>query len=141
MNNIKMLYFDRIDVFKGTDVNKTRYLSLLVFLNKGFKFQPYVCNRCHDLLMMSMNVTDIAILSINNTNYHCIITGISKSQTTKLLQSIDLTKKSGTYNYQEQFWCYKFIRNSNLINKIENYKLKKYIKIFESIYENRRKIY
>ena len=103
MNNIKMLYFDRIDVFKGTDVNKTRYLSLLVFLNKGFKFQPYVCNRCHDLLMMSMNVTDIAILSINNTNYHCIITGISKSQTTKLLQSIDLTKKSGTYNYQEQF--------------------------------------
>ena len=88
-----------------------------------------------------MNVTYIAILSIKNTNYHCIITGISKSETTKLLQSVDLTEKSGTYNYQEQFWCYKFIRNSNLINKIENYKLKKYIKIFENIYENRRNIY
>ena len=31
------------------------------FLNKGFKFQPGVCSRCHDLLMMCMNLSDIAI--------------------------------------------------------------------------------
>ena len=31
------------------------------FLNYSFKFQPNVCNRCHDLLMMSMNLSDIAI--------------------------------------------------------------------------------
>ena len=30
------------------------------FLNHGFKFQPNVCNRCHDLLMMSINLSDIA---------------------------------------------------------------------------------
>ena len=35
------------------------------FLNKGFKFQPNICNRCHDLLMMSMNLSYIAILNIN----------------------------------------------------------------------------
>ena len=37
MNNIKMLYYDRIDVSKIIDVNKTNeskehYLALLVFL-------------------------------------------------------------------------------------------------------------
>ena len=26
------------------------------FLNKGFKFQTYVCNRCHNLLMMPMSI-------------------------------------------------------------------------------------
>ena len=31
------------------------------FLNYSFKFQPNVCNRCHDLLMMSINLSDIAI--------------------------------------------------------------------------------
>ena len=36
MNNIKMLYFDRIDVSEGTHLNKTSaskvwYLSLFVF--------------------------------------------------------------------------------------------------------------
>ena len=34
------------------------------FLNKGFNFQPNVCNRCHGLLIMSMNFSDIAILNI-----------------------------------------------------------------------------
>ena len=57
-----MLYYDRINVFEGIDINKTsapKYCDIChywYFLNKGFKFQPYVCNRCHDLLMMSMNI-------------------------------------------------------------------------------------
>ena len=37
--------------------------------------QPYVCNKCHDLLMISMSLSDIAILSITGSDYHCIITG------------------------------------------------------------------
>ena len=57
-----MPYYDRIDVSGEIDVNKTRELKewdichYWYFLNKAFKFQPYVCNRCHDLLMMSMKL-------------------------------------------------------------------------------------
>ena len=44
-----MLYSDRIDVSEGVDLNKrikrVQYLTLLVFLHKGFTFQPDVCNR------------------------------------------------------------------------------------------------
>ena len=75
-----MLYFDRIDVSEGNDVNKTRESKecdisrFWHFLNKGFEFQSYVCNRCHDLLMMSINLSDIAILKIENANHRCIIT-------------------------------------------------------------------
>ena len=43
-----------------------------------------------------MNLSDIAILNIKGSDYCCIITGISKSKAIKLLQNIDLTKKSGT---------------------------------------------
>ena len=68
MNNIKMLYYDRIDICEGIDISKTsewkEYDSCQdwYFLNKGFKFQPHICNRCHDLLMMFVNLSDIAIL-------------------------------------------------------------------------------
>ena len=95
-----MLHFGRSDVSEGTDVNKTSeskecdICHYWYFLEKGFKFQPYVCNRCHDLLMISRNLSDIAILKI--IDYHCIITGISKSKAMKLVQNIDLTEKSGT---------------------------------------------
>ena len=34
---------------------------LQIILDEGFKFQPYVCNGCHHALMMSINITNIAI--------------------------------------------------------------------------------
>ena len=63
------------------------------FLNKGFKFQPNVCNRCHDLSMMSMNLGDIAIFNIKSADYQCIINGTSKSEAVNLMQNIELTEK------------------------------------------------
>ena len=66
------------------------------FLNKGFKFQPNLCSRCHNLLMVSMNLCDIAVLNIKGSDYHCIISRISKNEAIKLMQNIDLTEKSGT---------------------------------------------
>ena len=95
MNNTKMLYYDRVDVSEGIDVNKTsvskeyNICHYWYFLNKGFKFQPYVCNRCHDLLVMSINLSYIAILKVRNAIYCCIISGICKSEAIKLLQNID----------------------------------------------------
>ena len=71
---------------------------MLLFLIKVFKFESYVCNRCHDvLLMISTNLNNITILKIKNADYGCIITGISKCEAAKLLQNIDLTEKSGTF--------------------------------------------
>ena len=43
---------------------------------------------------MSMNLSDIAILKIENADYLCIISGTSKSETIILLQNIKLTEKS-----------------------------------------------
>ena len=94
-----MIYYDRIEVSEGTDVNKTsksKECEICYYwyvLNKGFKFQPNVCNRCHDLLMTSMNLSDIAILNIESADYCCIISGISKSEAINLMQNIHLTEK------------------------------------------------
>ena len=67
-----MLYYDRIDVSKGFDINKTSkskewdICHYWYFLDKDFNFQLHVCNGCHDLLMMSLNLSDIAVLNIKN---------------------------------------------------------------------------
>ena len=97
-----MLYFDRIDVSEGIDVYKTSTSKdcdschYWYFLNKGFKFQLSVCNRCHDLLMMSMNLSDIAILNIKGSDYRCIIGGISKNEAINLIKNIYFTESSRT---------------------------------------------
>ena len=96
-----MLYFDRIDVSEGIDINKISkskecdIFHYWYFLNKGFKFQPNVCNTCH-LLMMSMNLSDIAILNIKYFDYRCIISRIRKNEVINLMQNADLIEKSRT---------------------------------------------
>ena len=97
-----MLYYDRINVSEGSDVNKTNaskecdIFHYWYFLNYSFKFQPDVFNRCHDLLMMSVNLSDIVILSNKGSDYRCIISLISKNETINLMQNADLTKESRT---------------------------------------------
>ena len=95
-----MLYCDRIEVSEGIDVNKTSkecdICHYWYFLNKGFNFQSNVCNGCHDLLMMSMNLSDIAFLNFKASDHRCTISGISKIEAINLMQNTDLTKKSGT---------------------------------------------
>ena len=74
-----MLYFNRINVSEGIDVNKTsaskecHICQYWYFLNYSFKFKLNVCNSCHDLLVMSINVSDIAILNIKGSDYRYII--------------------------------------------------------------------
>ena len=67
------------------------------FLNKRFQFQPNVCNWCYDLLMMSMNLMDIAILNIKSADHCSIISGISKSEAIHLMRNIDLSEKVEHY--------------------------------------------
>ena len=106
MNNIKMLYFDKTDLSEGIDVNKTSaskecdICHYWCFSNKGFNFQPYVRNRSHDLLMMSVNLSDIYILNNENADYCSIISGISKSKAINLLQNTYFTEESGTLKKQ-----------------------------------------
>ena len=60
-------------------------ISHYCLFNHGFKFQDYVCNGCHDLTMLSVNISDIAIITVKNVDYRCIIYNISKSEVINLL--------------------------------------------------------
>ena len=39
-------------------------MSLWVCLDKGFEYEAYLCNGCHDLLQKATNFNDIAIVSV-----------------------------------------------------------------------------
>ena len=125
-----MLYYDRIDVSEGIDVNKTSaskecdICHYWCFLNYDFRFQPNVCNRCHDLLIMSINLSDIVILSIKGSDHCCIVSLINKNEAINLLQNTDLTKKK-----------------RNIINLFSYIKMGKEILMFGNIEIEENKFY
>ena len=95
-----MIYYDRTDTSERIDVNETNeskecdLCHYWYFLDEDFKFQTYICNDCQDLLMMSRSLDD-AISDINDIDYRCIISRISKSEAVNLLRNANLSEKSG----------------------------------------------
>ena len=74
-----MLYFDRIDTSEGIGINEEsaskehEICNYWYLLDEGFNFQPYVFNGCHDVLMTSMNLSNIAIVNIKGVVYSTVL--------------------------------------------------------------------
>ena len=69
-----MLYYDRTNLSKGTDIDKNNNSKECIvcydwFFNHGFKFQSFVCNSCHDSMMLCLNLSDIATITVKSVDY------------------------------------------------------------------------
>ena len=73
---INAIYYDRTDISQGIDVNKKSASKKSIschywyFFDKSVRFQKAVCNECHDLLMISIDIDSITILNIYGF-YYC----------------------------------------------------------------------
>ena len=61
-------------------------MSLLVPFRKKIKYEPYLCNGCHDLMHKAINFNDVAIVSVKGSDYRIYFGYMSKND------AIDITK-------------------------------------------------
>ena len=100
-----MLQYEKIDVSEGIDTNKTSASKECMlchywyFKDVGFKFEPHVCNKCHDVLMTAYELKSIAILNIKGVDFRCILWGISRDEAVNMLNNSVLEYKDS------RFWC------------------------------------
>ena len=92
------MYYDRIDVCEGIDLAKSNNSKECMichywFFNHEFKYQDYVCNGCHDLSMLCLNISDIAIIAVKNADYRCIMYNIRKSEAIHLFENSVLEER------------------------------------------------
>ena len=94
-----MLQYERIDISKGIDINKTNKsvecmsCHYWYFKDIGFKYQPYVCNGCYDFSMIIQNLDDFLISKVKGVDYRCCIVGINKKDAISLLNNSVLDNK------------------------------------------------
>ena len=87
-----MLYYNRIDISVRIDLTKSnkskeRMICYYCLFNHGFILQDSAYNGCNNLKMVCANISDIAITTIRNVDYRCIIHNISKSEAISLLKN------------------------------------------------------
>ena len=63
------------------------------FRDVGYKYEPYVCNECHDLLMVVYDLKDFMILNIKGVDYRCHVFNMSRSDAIAILNNSVLDNK------------------------------------------------
>ena len=94
---IKMLQCKKKkDISKGIDTNKTSPSKECIlchywyFKDVGYKFEPHIYNKCHDVFMTVYELKSIAILNVKEVDYRCVLWGINKNETVNILNNFVL---------------------------------------------------
>ena len=88
-----MLEYERIDTSEGIDLNRSNkskecdICHYCIILDKTFKYKPYLCNACQDLMQKAMNFNDVAVVSIKGSDYRIHFWYMSKSDAINLLSN------------------------------------------------------
>ena len=94
-----MLEYDRIDISEEIDVDKTSLSKecdichYWYFKDIGFKFEPYLCNGCHDLMQKAMSFDNVAITYVKGSA--CRIVHRAKSNAISIMSNSNLVDKKG----------------------------------------------
>ena len=96
-----MLEYDRTDISKGIDVNKTNLSKecdichYQYFKNIGFKHEPYLCDGFHDLMQKAMSFNSVAIFYVKGSAYWIHFWCITKDDAINIMNDSNLTDKKG----------------------------------------------
>ena len=96
-----MLRYDGIDISEGIDINKTSaskewdICHYLYFKDISFKYEPYLCNGCYDLMQKAMNFNDVAIVSVKGSDYRINFWHMSRSDVISIMNNSNLSDKKG----------------------------------------------
>ena len=92
----KILQYDRIDISEGNDVNKTSLpkecdiCHYWYFKDIGFRYEPYLCNGCHDLMQKSMSFNNVATVYVKGNAYRIHFWYMSKDDEINIMNGSNL---------------------------------------------------
>ena len=88
-----MLQYEIIHVSEGTDINKSNKSKECMICHYWYEFEPYVCNKCHDISMMAYELKNAAILKVKGVDYRCILCNMTRNDAINRLNNSKLDDK------------------------------------------------
>ena len=71
--------------------------DLRVVTINNYKYEPKICDGCHDILMLAYKLENIAILNIKGIDYRCFIWNMTKKDAINRLSNSKLDGKSSLW--------------------------------------------
>ena len=97
-----MLEYDRIDISEGIDINKCKETSrkcslckFYYFLDKNFKYCPYLCYGCYNMSMKMVSTQNLTIINHNGNYYRVIFAFMTKKDAYNLIKNAIIMGEKG----------------------------------------------
>ena len=126
-----MLEYDKIDISEGIDVNKISaskecdIFHYWYFKDIGFKYEPYLCNGCHDLMQKAMKAVFDAIVYVKGSAYRIHFRYMSKDDAISITSNSNLVDEKGVFDFcvlMYKKWVTYYQRNRDVIlNRAKDY--------------------
>ena len=97
------IQYNTIVISEEIDVNKTNaskecdICHYWYFEDIGFKYEPYLCNGCHDLKQKSMSFNNVAIVYVKRNAYRIHFWYMSKNDAISIMSNFNLVDKKGVF--------------------------------------------
>ena len=98
-----MSEYDRIDISEGIDINKTNLpkecdiFRYWYFKNIGFKYEPYLCNSCHNLMEKAISFNNVAIVYVKGNAYTIHFWYMGKDDAINIMNGSSLVDNWGVF--------------------------------------------
>ena len=67
----------------------------VIIVTIGFKYEPYLCNGCHDLMQKAMIFNNVAIVYVKGNAYRIYFWYMSKNDAINIMNGSNLVDKRG----------------------------------------------
>ena len=91
---IRLIFQNELILIKQMHQKSAVFITIGIFLDKNFKYEPYLYNGCNDLMQKAMNFNDVAVVSIKRSGYKIHFWNMSEDDAINIMINSNLNEKS-----------------------------------------------
>ena len=91
----ELIFLKELMLIKQVCQNNLIFCHYWYFKDIGFKYEPYLCNGCHDLMQKAMSFNNVAIVYANGSAYRINLWYMSKYDAINIMNGSSLADKRG----------------------------------------------
>ena len=96
---IELIFQKKSILIKQMHQKNVAFVIIAIFLDKGFKYEPYLCNGCHHLMQKAVNFNNVAIFSVKESDYRIHFWYMSKNDAINIMKNSDFKRNRIIINF------------------------------------------
>ena len=96
---IESIFLKELMLIKQVHQKNVIFITIWYFKDIGVKYEPYLCNGCHNLMQKARSFNNAAIVYVKGSAYRINFWYMSKDDATSIMSKSHLVDKKGVLSF------------------------------------------